>query len=360
MCVIAALPQKKVLTKEQVLTMWKRNDDGGGFAYLHPGGDLKVYKTMDFGQYWSTFNGVQQEFGEQSDILLHFRIATHGVTDLSNVHPFQVDDHTVMAHNGVISSVPNDKVRSDTRVFVEDFLPDLPEDWLDNKFIVKMVEKFIGQSKLMFLTKNPALKKEVYILNEQMGTRHDGVWYSNTFSLPTHAKGSYTYQGGAGWMDDWDEDRWFPSSYGYSSSAPKPMGATAAVQTRARVFKAPYSKEREAFLKKDRDEVLGLLHDVTWATETKMFICTGCLSVVDEEDYGSCMCFDKACTTCLNFTSACDEECLTDSTRKVMYPTDLRFQRILEGLNLEPEDVLMFDKHTVCEVVDLPVKGGDS
>lgn len=178
MCVIVHQPEGAHIDKATAKKLWEVNSHGGGFAYITDAGSVKVEKSMEFESYWRAFETARSQ-NPQRDFILHMRIATHGAINLDNVHPFEVDEHTVMVHNGIIHGVKDDPQMSDTRVFIRDVLSHLPPDWLDREEFVSMVEDWIGWSKLTFLTTSPHLKNTVYILNKQKGVLHKGMWLSN-------------------------------------------------------------------------------------------------------------------------------------------------------------------------------------
>lgn len=191
MCVIVHQPVGAYLDKETAQNMWNRNPDGGGFAYINDDGEFTVEKAMNFDYFWRTFE-THRAANRDKEFLIHFRIATSGKIGLDNTHPFEIDDETLMAHNGMLNHIVGkislyDEV-SDTRAFIRDILPMLPDGWLDNPVLVDMVEDYIGGSKLMFLTKSPDLEKTVYILNEHLGDEVNGMWMSNTYHYPAPKK----------------------------------------------------------------------------------------------------------------------------------------------------------------------------
>lgn len=214
MCVIIHQPAGKHLTKHDAKALWRQNPDGGGIAYLH-GKRVIVVKSLDFGQWWHAYRGVIRKH-PNVDVMLHMRIATHGPVSLDNCHPFAIDDMTVMAHNGIIwDCLPlRHDARSDTRVFVEDALPNLPPGWLDNYYLTGMVEAYVEGSKLMFMTADPGLERSVY----RLGTwePYKGLWLTNLYGLvpatPTSTPGpkaSVIGSSGSGgntykWGSKWD------------------------------------------------------------------------------------------------------------------------------------------------------------
>lgn len=129
----------------------------------------------------------------------HSRIATHGVKNEANCHPYQVgaDGLTYLAHNGVLDvDMAQDDRRSDSRVFAEEILPILGGvSSLDNGTVFAMVSKWASGSKLAILTLDPRAKHRLYIINERAGTWDDHkVWWSNTYHRPAKVYdwGGYT------------------------------------------------------------------------------------------------------------------------------------------------------------------------
>lgn len=112
---------------------------------------------------------------------LHFRWATHGDLSAANVHPFAIPqtDMYVM-HNGVIGWLPTDGTRSDTAVYVQDFLSFAPG--FEARDYWQGVETDIGEDGNKMLVMDGA--GSFRILNEHLGDWIDGVWYSQTYSMP--------------------------------------------------------------------------------------------------------------------------------------------------------------------------------
>lgn len=161
---------------------WKNNPDGGGFAYINSVGRIVTYKTMSFDKMYEAYYEAQARNSE-SPFLVHFRIATHGTVNEYNCHPFEVGKDMALIHNGIIPVLisKTDK-RSDTRVFVEEYLPRLPFNWQDDEYLFSMVEEFIGSSKVVLLTNRDSADSNMYILNESSGhwNTAKNTWYSNS------------------------------------------------------------------------------------------------------------------------------------------------------------------------------------
>jgi glutamine amidotransferase len=200
MCIIAALMPGLKLDKETFDRCWDKNPDGFGIAYIF-NEELRVRKTMYKKDAWSIYHNVCR-IAPESSMILHFRIGTHGVKDISNCHPFYVNKELVFAHNGMINDVPAcpTKELSDTQMFNNLVLKHLPPDFYKWEHYQMLIEKYIGHSKLVFLDVN----NELYFSNESKGEWFDGVWFSNNgykeYKTYVPAKRSNSY-----YEKDWPE-----------------------------------------------------------------------------------------------------------------------------------------------------------
>jgi len=116
-------------------------------------------------------------------MIIHFRIATSGRIDEDNCHPFQVTPDIVMAHNGILDNAEPTSTISDTRVFIGEVLSDLPEGFLWNYGIQRLISGFIGDSKLVFLDRYGMYR----FVNENLGhwDKHHSNWFSNySYAMP--------------------------------------------------------------------------------------------------------------------------------------------------------------------------------
>ena len=175
MCIIAAIPNDKIISKETLQRCWDNNPHGGGFTYTD-GKKVQVVKEMfSFKAYWKQFTQKREEF-PQSSFVCHFRISTHGKINEANCHPFKVSDKLSFCHNGVIRNSPLSEDFSDTVMFNVTILKNLPENFLTNQATKALIREYIGGgSKLSFLTWN----NELHFINEEAGSWDGGIWYSN-------------------------------------------------------------------------------------------------------------------------------------------------------------------------------------
>jgi len=319
MCVIVVQPARKYLTKELAKQCWLKNPDGAGFSYYNEAGEEHTFKSMNFEDFWREFERARSD-NRDTPFLLHFRIATHGSINIDNVHPFTAPNIGVFAHNGVIHGVPDHKDgRSDTRVFADEVLSTLPERWWENKYLVDMMQNWIGWSKLAFLS------PEGYMLmNEDKGVWHDGMWFSNNGPLPTKwskpttntakpvvapsteqtvdqkqlAKAYRNYY-------DWDFDD-YTQSKGAESKYGNVYGFTDGELIPDRHNPSYKNKQKMEELRMELNLWHGLEYDYTENT----LWCLGCYEEL-QDDTGNCSCYDMVDKGCMEFAADC--ECIEKS-----------------------------------------------
>lgn len=197
MCVAVVCKPGHEMKREDFNAAWETNPDGGGLAFYHPKG-LVVQKTMDKEALWNLLQAANHY--RTSDLLLHFRIKTHGTKDVDNCHPFRVHYkyHELMQeedalsqlaaevdlaviHNGIFSSVETHATKSDTAMFCSQILEPLPAGWWHYPSCLRIIEDYVraSSSKLAILPPDG----NAIIFNEDAGTwKEDGsVWYSNCY-----------------------------------------------------------------------------------------------------------------------------------------------------------------------------------
>ena len=189
MCVAIYKPADVELDPDDLWNCWIDNSDGMGIA-VATGKELLVYRDMtDF-----SFIRDMIEKHTKHPMIVHFRIATHGTTDLDNCHPFLISDKIAMCHNGIISGM-NDfgGSRSDTKVFAEDYLAPIVKAYpniLENVPFLGMVAQVAGSwNRIAFLTADGRYA----IINEDDGEWLKGAWFSNTHWQWTNWKNTYVY-----------------------------------------------------------------------------------------------------------------------------------------------------------------------
>lgn len=178
MCLLILAKGGATPSKQSLRIAARNNPDGFGFAIITDDNKIHRFRSMDIEETITAFYDARKRY-PKSHAIFHLRITTHGATNIDNCHPFQINDDVVMGHNGMLP-IKDEDGRSDTRIFAEDWLPELGvKNLLDNPSGVKELEKFIGYSKLAFLNVGDELDKPFYIINERLGHWKHGVWYSN-------------------------------------------------------------------------------------------------------------------------------------------------------------------------------------
>lgn len=188
MCVILVkekgieLPTKKVLK-----CCWERNPDGAGFMFNDYDKVVIMKGFMTFEEFYLRLQTANEFYHlKEKGLVIHFRIATSGLKDKGNCHPYPISDDNLdlrksfittelgIAHNGIIRSYNGkDKILNDTQLFIKNDLFELNS--LDKKFyknviFQSMIERLIDGSRLVFLNK----KGEIIKLGKWF---HNGNYY---------------------------------------------------------------------------------------------------------------------------------------------------------------------------------------
>lgn len=187
MCLLSFFPARIGPDPDALRAGAWANPHGHGFAIV-TGDRILTGHGMRGPQVIDAFTQLRARYPD-GPALFHSRYATHGVIDLGNCHPFHLggDERTVVAHNGTLPKRvhpgPYDP-RSDTRIAAEDYLPGQPFGSLDSVRGFRGLESWLGRSKMVILTLDPAFEQRVYLLNEHLGYWDNGAWYSNLSYLP--------------------------------------------------------------------------------------------------------------------------------------------------------------------------------
>ena len=178
MCIAIYKPEGKILSQATLTECYDSNPDGAGFMYAE---NKKLHIEKGFFSFQSFYDAFKKH--ENKQIVLHFRIKTHGKIDTTNCHPFAVNNAIGFVHNGIISGF-GDANHSDTIGFNQSILQPLVSKWgnlaLFQDPIIDLIEGRIGYSKLVFLDRHGNHK----IMNEHKGEWDDGIWYSNNSYKP--------------------------------------------------------------------------------------------------------------------------------------------------------------------------------
>ena len=216
MCILIKQPAGHVFSNEWLADFYSHNPDGIGVMWAKDG-IINVAKTVP--------NNVQDvidfytEHVAGKECALHLRWTTHGDTDLTNCHPYEVmseeDGYPVyLMHNGVLSTGnQEDKSKSDTYLYIKNIIrPALlnnPTAFMEPWFKT-LIEDHIGYSNKFVMMDAHG---NTMTFNESAGVMWGDVWMSNTYAFDSIKAGvkkpAYTFNGGSygGYVprDSWDE-----------------------------------------------------------------------------------------------------------------------------------------------------------
>lgn len=188
MCVILVKERGIELpTKDVLESCWKRNPDGAGFMFNDYDKVVIMKGFMTFEEFYLRLQTANEFYHlKEKGLVIHFRIATSGLKDKGNCHPYPISNDNLdlrksfittelgIAHNGIIRSYNGkDKILNDTQLFIKNDLFELNS--LDKKFyknviFQSMIERLIDGSRLVFLNK----KGEIIKLGKWF---HNGNYY---------------------------------------------------------------------------------------------------------------------------------------------------------------------------------------
>lgn len=180
MCIIIVANKNKKIPNEHIKLASELNCDGFGMS-ASVNNKLFVYKSisMNSDDIIKLYNSIRQV--ATGDIVLHFRLATHGDVSDKLCHPFYVKKDLVMFHNGVIrDSVSgyseHNKNESDTTAFVNNVLKNFKKGFQNNKTIMNMIGTSVGEyNKLCFLD---STGNTTYTSSSKW-VEYNGILYSN-------------------------------------------------------------------------------------------------------------------------------------------------------------------------------------
>lgn len=119
MCLIALHATKLALTSAQLSDVYHANGDGLGCMWVN-GTDVVIHRIVPrdaaHAERWYTRLLQAARVQAATEIVWHWRFATHGSVKVENTHPFRLSAGRGLVHNGVIHGYGHDDV-SDTRHF---------------------------------------------------------------------------------------------------------------------------------------------------------------------------------------------------------------------------------------------------
>ena len=157
------------------------NPDGIGIMYATTKG-LKIVKTLPK-NYADAFAFIGKLPDDDRELAIHFRWTTHGNTDLTNCHPYDVvNGYVAMMHNGILHTGNKaDTTKSDTWHFIKDYLAEAVHEHpalVHNAGYLTMIAEFIGDNRFVFMDGDGRMSH----VNYDQGIEHEGMWFSNTYA----------------------------------------------------------------------------------------------------------------------------------------------------------------------------------
>ncbi len=166
MCVICIKPANVQLPNKQIIrAMAECNPDGFGFAATNG----MNCKTMDFNTFYKSLKNVPAS----AAIIMHFRWATHGSTNVRNCHPFYDKETNVwFAHNGVLP-IDSTNDRTDSEIyFRSDLVPAIKKYGLASRDFDSVADRLRGTSRFAYMQ-----GEQIYIQGDYY--EHGGCYFSN-------------------------------------------------------------------------------------------------------------------------------------------------------------------------------------
>ena len=197
MCLLITQNQNSpALSRDWLADFYDYNSDGVGVMYAKDGA-LIVEKILpvsaeDFIQFYS--NHIAGK-----NCAFHLRMRTHGDTDLTNCHPYEVlnqQEHGTslwLMHNGILSTGNKaDTSKSDTWHYIKDYLRPMLANNPDYAFtpeFAAIIGSHIGASNKFVLMDEQGRQA---IVNQDAGVYWSGLWLSNTYAWSASASASKT------------------------------------------------------------------------------------------------------------------------------------------------------------------------
>jgi hypothetical protein len=215
MCIIIFKPKRVPMpTLEIMKNCFEANPNGAGFMYRDDGviHISKGYMTLE--ELLNAINLTSETINlKKTDVVIHFRISTHGSSIPPNTHPFPLSNEIsdlkalniicerAIAHNGILheyggfSNAVSDM--SDTMYFAKML------STVNDRFIAPIMEVHAAKgSRFVFMS---GKGKTIHVgMNKPKGT---GIWYSNTsYATPVvtiynyPVRSNYNFAGTNHWM----------------------------------------------------------------------------------------------------------------------------------------------------------------
>ena len=188
MCLAIYKPAGVTIPRDHLESGFNSNPHGAGFA-LAMGRGVEIIKGFfTFDAFCGEYEKAEATGGA---MLVHFRLATHGLRDAENCHPFYVKNgKTAMIHNGIIDIPCPRTEMSDTWHFNEAIIKPIAR--IDGHGLITgeyrdLIERAAGYGNKIAIMDGVGA---VEIIGDGSGERDaGGVWYSNNSWRPWKHEG---------------------------------------------------------------------------------------------------------------------------------------------------------------------------
>lgn len=168
MCVIIYVPKGVELPSiDELRAAYTRNHDGCGFV-----SETDHYKSLHF----STFMRRLSKRKINENVIIHFRLATHGSVKVKNCHPFYRGGYW-FAHNGVLPIISEDD-RTDSQICFDSYIyPVIKKYGYASEEHIREMDKWTAHgSKFAMMHEGEVIVSGDFI-------KHHGCLYSNLHHL---------------------------------------------------------------------------------------------------------------------------------------------------------------------------------
>ncbi len=167
MCLIIFSPDATIFPRAEHTRAVMNNPHGCGIMWREAD---QTRRARYFNQPEKAYRKCEDLAARGLAFAIHYRYATHGTTDITNVHPFVCGNGAALMHNGVIDLRHASK--SDTAVLA-DSLAEISPRWYRNPHVWNLLELSVEGSRLVVCTPDGWR-----IVHEKTGHWHEGRWYS--------------------------------------------------------------------------------------------------------------------------------------------------------------------------------------
>lgn len=336
MCLIVSKNKGVALPKEECLeNAAQNNPDGIGIA-LHKEGSNEIIIKKDFTGIYTFLGWLHNNVSINDSVIIHFRVATSGLKDEGNRHPFPITKNkellretnlvcqSAVAHNGVLIAYDKHVTYSDTQKFILDILSDDEiKNNLANPVIQKLLNNFLSHDRLAIM-----LSDGTQILLGEFNV-NDGISYS-AYSYKWHWQGCYGKN--------------YVTPYNYGS---KWEWCEGCLQSQQDVRQLKFKKAVVRLCKPCRKNlILGRLDKLV--EEKTNVTNSGCVDLLSYSNSARC----RSCTTYINRGTAYSPafgiyycvECVKNMEK---IPCDTC------GVDNKPSEMIAKDNYLICIVCDL-------